>query len=150
VVAYDPDALDVAMASCSNCLVTTAASSGYFSLKIPVLAGVSLNAFATTHSFVTGYGAFIGGVTAARCPAEPVTLAADYFHIGPILLTLYQGANEWGSGIIYPDESIRVTSRPFGSIYYIGSRASIGLPFQLGPWVTVPMRNSFPGTFVGT
>src|SRR5262249_4804423 len=53
VVAYDPEALDVAMASCSNCLVTTADSLGYFSLEIPVLAGVSLSTLTPAHSFIS-------------------------------------------------------------------------------------------------
>src|SRR5262249_20000237 len=46
VVGYDPDALDLTTGSCSNCLVTTADASGYFNLRIPVLAGVSLSTLA--------------------------------------------------------------------------------------------------------
>ena len=152
VVGFDPDALEAAATSCSNCLVTTTDSLGYFSLNVPVLSGVSLNTFAILHNFSTnspGYGVFLGSASMAGCPPEPVTLEADYFHIGLIPLTLYQGANVWGTATIFVDDSMRVVSRLFGSIYYIGGRASVGLPFQTGPWAVVPMRNSTPGTGIG-
>jgi hypothetical protein len=150
VVGYDPDALDLATASCSNCLVTTADDSGYFTLQVKVVAGVSLSTFAMAHNPVTGYGAFLGGITTAVCPPEHVTLEADYFHSGSIVLFLSDRDGPWGNVIIYPDESIRVTSLPVGAIYYVGGRSAIGPPFQLGPWISVPMRNSTPGISVGT
>jgi hypothetical protein len=114
-----------------------------------VLSGVTLNAFATTRSFTTGYGVFLGSATTAGCPSDPVTIEADYFHIGPVPLTLYRGDDVWGTATIFADDSIQVVSRPIGSIYYVGGLPSVGLPFQTGPWAAVPMRNSTPGTGIG-
>jgi len=151
VVGYDPDAVDAAAAvgSCSNCLVTTTDAQGYFSLQVPVLAGANLSAFANV-SGVAGYGAFIGQLTTAGCPSGPVTIEADYFHFGTVLLTLYQGGEAWGSATLQ-NEAIVVISYPVGLNYYIGSQNSAGLPIQTGLWVSLPMRNStqFGGNFIG-
>jgi hypothetical protein len=48
------------------------------------------------------------------------------------------------------DNAMVVISYPNGSLYYIGSRNSVGLPTQLGPWVNFPMRNNSPGTGIGS
>ena len=75
-----------------------------------------------------------------------MVIEADYFHVGLFTITLYQGDNVWGSGTLFQDDSISVISYTVG---YIGGRASAGLPFQVGPWISVPMRNFTPGTFIG-
>jgi len=151
VVGYDQGAFDPAAGSCSNCLVTTADAQGYFSLQTPVQAGATLSAFANVVSSTAGYGAFIGQLTTAGCPSGPVTIEADYFHFGTIVLTLYAGGDFWGTATLFQGGSIQVVSLPTGSgIFYVGSRNSVGLPTQTGPWgVPVPMRNSSPGTGIG-
>ena len=150
VVGYDQGAFDPAAGSCSNCLVTTADAQGFFSLQTPVQAGATLSAFANVSGFA-GYGVFIGQLTTAGCPSGPVTIEADYIHFGTILLALFDGGDFWGTVTLFPDQSIQVVSVPLsGGIYYVGGRASVGLPTQTGPWgVPVPMRNSTPGTGIG-
>lgn len=150
VAAYDQGAFDPGAGSCSNCLVTTADAAGYFSVQVPVLAGATISAVATVGGSA-GYGVFVGQLTTAGCPAGPVTIEADYFHIGTVQLLLLQGSDYWGTANLSPDQSMNVISIPTsGGIYYIGSRASVVLPSQIGPWGTpVPMRNSTPGTGIG-
>jgi hypothetical protein len=150
VAGYDQGAFDPGAASCSNCLFTTADAAGYFSLQVPVLAGATISALANVRSSA-GYGVFVGQLTTAGCPAGPVTIEADYFHIGNLQFTLFEGGNYWGIATLFPDDSMNVVSIPMnGGIYYIGSRASVGLPFQTGPWTNFPMRNSIPGTGIGS
>ena len=84
------------------------------------------------------------------CPRGLVTIEADYFHIGVITLALYKGSAPWGYATVQ-DNAIVVISYPNESLlYYIGSRNSVGLPTQLGPWVNLPMRNNSPGTGIGS
>jgi hypothetical protein len=80
-----------------------------------------------------------------------VTIEADYFHFGTIPLLLFEGGEFWGTATLLPDESMNVISIPTsGGIYYVGGRASVGLPTRIGPWgIPVPMRNSTPGTGIG-
>lgn len=150
VAGFDPNAFDPGTQSCSNCLVTTADSQGYFTLQMPVEAGVTMSAFANVNGF-QGYGLFAGSLTTAGCPTGPVLIEADYIHFGTFQIALFQGGNPWGTGTVFPDNSMNVISVPMaGGIYYLGGRASVGLPFQIGTWASIGMRNSVPGTGVGT
>lgn len=147
VVAYDPEALDTVASTCTNCQVATTDALGYFSLQMPVAAGATISAIANA-SGTNGYGAFFGELTTVGCPGDPVTIEADYINFGAYSILLYQGTDPWGTATIQ-DEAIVVTSYPMGTVYYIGSRNSAGPPVQTGPWLSVPMRNNSPGTYVG-
>jgi hypothetical protein len=150
VVGYDTDALLAAGENCTNCQVSTTYtdSLGYFSLEMPILSGASIFAFANI-SRTNGYGVFVGERTTIGCPPGLVTIEADYFHLGIVTIVLYKGSDLWGSATLQ-DNAMVVISYPVGSLYYIGSRNSVGLPTQLGPWVNFPMRNNSPGTYIGS
>ena len=114
-------------------------------MDIPVLSGATLSAARSVNG-TGGYGFFVGELATAGCPSGPVMIEADYFQVGLFTITLYQGDNVWGTGTLSQDESISVISYTMG---YIGGRASAGFPVQVGPWVTISMRNFTPGTFIG-
>jgi len=153
VVAFDPDALDAAASTCSNCLSTLTDPLGRFTLEVPIISGVTITAYATRQSS-SGNGVFAGTMNVVGCPNGAVTVPVDYHDLGQFLVTFENSRGDFiGTGVVI-GEAIQVTlypSFPTLTPAYVGSRNSAGVPTQPGTWLSFPMGDVSNGfVYVGS